>query len=434
MCEPLDTITVCQALNDSEVLCQPSGWAGEAIQDAINATMYAMRTLDKTLHFQVNPEPYYNTRLNATRMAYRSRHKVNEEFAERTIYFHTVIGILKKIVPIAVLLLVYVAYVHVKNYVSKDTYDNVYITNQFKTLDQKRCEVAGESLLPLKKYERNYLIDTTMSELSIPEDGLYRIGLCVLLLHLLVSFTCYLFDYILFWILAMVQKHADPRYDYTGKDSLQLVITGDGVITDLLHVFLKGFHPANLFGYTLDMHYCLPNPSPPSILLLLVIFLLYFILILTILLKAYILRFRNRVTAYVYPDREKARIVHLYNVVLNHRYRMPRILIQKAKVNFREKEMREQISVCHKMAAKVAPCRIFLYKQAHCLVCGSVEDQTFRDCQTERCQGVYCGECYDDINRVCPICHLASEYSDEEEYEDLEDDLQPYCRSSKIYV
>ena len=86
-------------------------------------------------------------------MAYRSRHKVNEEFAERTIYFHTVIGILKKIVPIAVLLLVYVAYVHVKNYVSKDTYDNVYITNQFKTLDQKRCEVAGESLLPLKKYE-----------------------------------------------------------------------------------------------------------------------------------------------------------------------------------------------------------------------------------------------------------------------------------------
>ena len=210
-----------------------------------------------------------------------------------------------------------------------------------------------------------------MSELSIPEDGLYRIGLCVLLLHLLVSFTCYLFDYILFWILAMVQKHADPRYDYTGKDSLQLVITGDGVITDLLHVFLKGFHPANLFGYTLDMHYCLPNPSPPSILLLLVIFLLYFILILTILLKAYILRFRNRVTAYVYPDREKARIgaslqpwfSTIATGCCGYSSRRPRSTSGR-------KRCAKQISVCHKMAAQVAPCRIFLYKQAHCLVCG----------------------------------------------------------------
>ncbi len=53
MCEPLDTITVCQALNDSDVLCAPSGWAGDAIKDAVNATVVAMRQLDRTLHFQV---------------------------------------------------------------------------------------------------------------------------------------------------------------------------------------------------------------------------------------------------------------------------------------------------------------------------------------------------------------------------------------------
>ena len=53
VCEPLDTITVCQALNDSDVLCAPAGWAGDAIKDAINATMTAMRQLDRTLHFQV---------------------------------------------------------------------------------------------------------------------------------------------------------------------------------------------------------------------------------------------------------------------------------------------------------------------------------------------------------------------------------------------
>lgn len=427
-------MTVCQSLNNSDNLCEPASWAGDAIYDAVNATQLAMRRLQRTLLFHVHPEPYYNVRFNATRTVYMVRKKVQEEFNKRTAYFEFIISILKKILPGAMLILVYVAYVHVKNYVSKDTYDNVYITPQFKSLDQKRSEVAGESLLPLKKYERNYLIDMTLSELSPPEEGLYRIGLLVLFLHLLLAFSCYFFDYILYWILAMILRHGDPRLDFTGKDSLEYVITGEGVIADLLHVFLKGFHPANLFGYTLDTHACLPRPTPPSIFILLVIFLFYFSLMLTVLLKAYILRFRNRITAYFYPDREKARIVHLYNVVLNHRYRMPKLLQQRAKINFREKAMREQISVCHKMAAKVAPCRVFVYKQAQCLVCGNAEDQTFRDCQTDRCQGSYCAECYEDLGHICPLCHQTSEYSDEEDYEELEDDLQPYTRSSKIYV
>ena len=433
ICEPLDRYTVCQSLNDSELLCHASGWAGEAVYDAINSTQMAMRRLQRTLQFEINPEPYLTTRINASKILYSVRRKVHDEFYGRTAYFHEVLAILMKIVPVAIILLIYVSYLHVKNYVSKDTYDNVYVTPQFKTLDQKRCEFAGESLLPLKKYERNYLIETTISELSPPEDGLYRIGLCVLCLHMLLAFTCYMFDYILYWILAMISKHGDPQYDFTGKDSLQLVVSGEGVITDLLHVFLKGFHPANLFGYTLDLHVCLPDPTPPSILLLLVIFLLYFALILSILLKAYILRFRNRITAYFYPEREKARVVHLYNVVLNQRFRMPKLLQLRAKVNHREKQTREQISVCHRLAAKVPLCRVFVYKQAHCLVCDCVEDQTFRDCQTEHCQGVYCGECFDDLSRLCPICHQA-DYSDDEDYEELEDDLQPYCRSSKIYV
>ena len=49
ICEPLSTSMVCQSLNDSETLCQPSQWAGDAIQDAINATHDAMRDLQHSL-------------------------------------------------------------------------------------------------------------------------------------------------------------------------------------------------------------------------------------------------------------------------------------------------------------------------------------------------------------------------------------------------
>ena len=309
----------------------------------------------------------------------------------------------------------------------------MYITAQFRGLDQKRSEVAGDNLLPLKRYERNYLVDTSSSDLSAPEDGLYRAGLCVLILHLGISFCCYMFDYILYWVLALVRKHGHPGFDVTGRESLDFVVTGEGVIVDLLNIFLKGFHPGHWFGFTAKNHACLPQPLAPSVLNLLVIFTMYFVLILTILLKAYILRFRNKVTGFFYPEREKARIVHLYNVILNQRSRMPHLLHQRVKINHREHSIQEQVSFCHQVSARCAPCRVFLYSSSRCLVCDTMEDQTFRDCETDKCQGVYCSECFEDLGRMCPLC-LQGDYSDDEEYEELEDDLQPYCRSSKIYL
>ena len=444
ICEPLNTISVCQSLNSSDTLCRPSRWAGEAIQEAINTTQSAMKKLKRALQFEVDSGPYYSTRTNASKVLYEVRKKVDNEFLARTEYFHLVIGILIKLTPIGLLLLVYVAYLHIKHYMSKDTYDNVYVTENFKALDQKRAEVAGDTLFPLKKCELNYLIDCTVSDLSPPEDGLFRIGLCVLVLHLMVSFTCYIFDYILYWVLALIERHSSPRFDVTGREALEQVVDGEGIIVELLDVFLQGFHPGTLYGFA-DSNQCLPRPIAPSIIHLLVIFIMYFILILTILLKAYLLRFRNKITGYFYPERQKARIVHLYNVLLNQRARFPRMLQQRAKHRHRERVLSQQVSLLHRLAARCAPCRVLLYQSSgsssSCLVCGAAEDQSFRDCDTDKCGGIYCAECFEDLHRVCPLCLQGmggngTGYSDEDDdnYEELEDDLQPYCRSSKIYL
>jgi hypothetical protein len=341
ICEDLDMVIVCARLNDSDTLCQPSNWAGEAIQEAINTTQSAMQHLETALQFHVSSEPYNSTRVRASKMIYEVQMHVQREFAAKTANFELAISIVLKIMPVAVLLLVYVAYNHVKLYLCSDTYDNTYVTQHFKLLDQKRSEVAGDNLLPLKRYERNYLIDTTSSELSPPEDGLYRIGLCVLTLHFLLSFMCYTFDYILYWILALIERYARPSFDASGRDSLNLVVSGEGVIADLLNVFIHGFHPGQGFGFPEDRE-CLAKPTTPSVLYLLVICFMYFGLLLTILLKAYILRFRNSITGFFYPERRKARTVHLYNVILNQRTRMPKMLHQRARLNYREQQITEQ--------------------------------------------------------------------------------------------
>ena len=407
----------------------------------MNTTKLAIARLHRTLHFDVKPDRYEYARVNASRYVYQIRKGVYAEFQGKTRHFRTIIDIAMKLIPISLFLLLYAAYDHVRRFVSRESYDNSYVTASFKRLDRKRSELAGaDSLLPLKKFERNILIDTTVSELTPLEEGLYRVGLAVYLIHLVLAVACYTFDYVLYWILAVVQAYGSPELDVTGRDSLELVVTGEGVVADLLQVFLKGFHPANLFGYTLDMKHCLPRPTAPSLTLLLVVFALYFVLLLTVLLKAYLLRVRNRLTAYFYGDREKGRVVQLYNVVASQRRRMPIILQQRARRNHRERIGREAISVLHKMAARIPPCRAFVYSRVRCLVCSCAEDQSFRDCCTERCPGVYCGECYDDLQRSCPLCQQSPEYDsngisvDTDDYEQMDGDLRPYSRSSKIYV
>jgi hypothetical protein len=42
ICEPLNVSQVCRGLNDTERLCEPSSWAGDMIQEAINRTQQAM--------------------------------------------------------------------------------------------------------------------------------------------------------------------------------------------------------------------------------------------------------------------------------------------------------------------------------------------------------------------------------------------------------
>ena len=206
---------------------------GEEIQQAINTTQTAMQRLKAELQFNVNQDIYNTARANASKSVYDIRRRINGEFEARTRRFEFVIFILKKLFPLAVLLLVYVSYLHVKFYLTVDSYDNNYITATFRQLDVTRAEVSGYPLLPLKRYERNALIDVTQCDLTSPEDGLYSIGLGLVFVHLLLSFACYMLDYILYWILNLIQDIGNPPVDTTGQAALEDIFDGHGAIVEI---------------------------------------------------------------------------------------------------------------------------------------------------------------------------------------------------------
>jgi len=413
ICEPLNTLMVCHSLNDSSALCQPSTWAGDAIQDAINSTRNAMNGLRQALQFRITSEPYHDARLNASAAVFRIRQSVLSEFRHHTAEFLLVIEVLCKLVPVAALLLVHASYKHVRMYLCADAYDNLYVGNSFRALDQKRCLVSGgSSLYPLKRYELKYLIDTSVWMLSVPERRLYLAGLCVFCLSLALTLSCFTFDFILYWVLALVGKHGRPGFDISGleeDEKLGLVVTGEGLIVQLLDIFLKAFHPNQWFGYSSAIHACLPEPRAPAVLTITAMLLCHLMLLWSVIWKARVFRIRNEVTGYFYPEREKDRTLQLYKVVLMQRAHLRTRLHKVARFNNRVTQNENEYSPIYQLVLRIpVSCRTWFGRSRTCLVCetskGYTSGQVFHKCTTVNCPGLYCKECILDLDEVCSLC------------------------------
>ena len=457
ICEPLDTVSVCHNLNDSESLCQPSRWAGEAIQDAINATQSAMNDLRAALQFYVSSEPYYNARVNASRLVFQIRRRVQDEFARHTAHFHGVVDVLKKLAPLGLVLMLHAAYTHLRRYLASDRYDNVYVTDGFRAIDARRAAMVagGRGILPLKPYERTSLIDISERRLAPSERRCNGSGLAVAALFALLAVACVVFDCVLYWLLALVERHGRPGFDATGSDSLDLVVDGDGVIVELLDVFLRGFHPGRWFSFSDDrQHTCLPQPRPPSAANLVALAVLQVVLVSVVVFRARLRRCRCRVAGYFYRDREKARLAHLYAVIVARRARLPRLLYPVVRSRYRETQLGVHGGLVHRVASRFLSlkcagrqccccrcCRACCCTSLECLICGarSGGGLAFQTCAGGVCRAAYCYHCFDDLDRICPLClqgaaDLRGGYydalNDEEDFcNSLDDELKSYCKT-----
>ena len=435
MCHPLDISSVCLNLNNTkESACEPAGWAGTAIQRAINTTQHALKNFKELFGFGLNLDDYLEKQAELSQQNHDITLKVEQEFTSRLDNFALIIDILKKVLSFGLLLLIFQSYRYLKNYLARDTYDNWYLTRRFKSIDKKRMEAQGEGLLPLKKQEINSLVDVTMCGLSPMENDLYRKGLLLVTVHFLLGILCILFDTMLYWLMEMVRKHGDVEPEFSTSPGVQIIVNGNSAVAEFIQLFLDGFHARPLLRMT-HHKVCLPNPHQLDSVTLLVLGALYFIAFLLVILQAYGLRLRHKIIAYYYPQRERARTVYLYNMLVYRRSLMYRHLRRRIKARFKEQQVLQYISCLHCLARKIACFRIFTKWQGrlHCWGCNTPEDETFHQCVTDQCPGLYCEECYEIIERVCPLCQENSELCDD--FEDLNAaEMRPYSISNRVYV
>ena len=450
ICEPLSTSVVCQSLNDSETLCQPSKWAGDAIQDAINATQGAMRDLQRSLQARraagASPPGRHDS---ASGLATSTGDEVPSGAED----FRLTLAVIAQLVyVVGALLLVSAAHSHLDRYVGSDTYDNCYVTGHFRSLDERYCKAAGAApLLPLRAHERPYVADMGAWTLAMFERHAAWRGSAVFVLQLLISVAVTGFDGLVYWVLVVVTTHAvadssDPDFSLPAHG---------GIVDELMAAFVdSGLRPEGPWPPSrsiADPTVCLPSPNRPSILALLPLAVLHVVLAVGgVVLAARCRRMRARISGYYYPERSAERAVYLYGVMTSRRRRVPRLLRAVARSRARRNH---RAVAAPPSVARLPACWGRSTLARSCLVCQGSAGQLIgcrrpssSRCGTETgcCTAVYCVECWEDLGRLCAVCQCPSSTSTSSQLHDLEaavelldadnDQLQMHCATSWRFI
>ncbi|XP_013397042.1 DC-STAMP domain-containing protein 2 [Lingula anatina] len=368
-------------------------------------TPHIPEEIKKQFEFSAELSASFGLSTNSSKDPQEVERAIKSELKRATDYAAQFSTLLTKLMSFAVLLLFFQSYWYLKQYLQNDKFDNLYITKGFKALDEKRKQKQSrEIILPLKKKEAKYLIDTTAICLSPAEKWKFAQGLVLLLVHCLLAGIIQFFDFALFWLLSKIQKHGRVDFDIGFPYNLTSKISGEGAVANgLKEEWPTTDTSRNTSFINISTAECLPNPSPPNYNVLYGILAIYTFALFITLLQAYGLRLRHKIVAFFYPERERARVVILYNKLLKKRQSLRAVFRQKLKGENEPDLSKKNIKVMQVLAEKV-PCLKRLAHKKYCLSCDTLCDDTCTICDTPHCTGVYCPECYGDLDYCCPLC------------------------------
>ncbi|XP_057196736.1 E3 ubiquitin-protein ligase DCST1 [Triplophysa rosa] len=201
------------------------------------------------------------------------------------------------------------AFGYVRQFSRDICFDNVYITTYFRQIDARRTRAGKRHLLPLKKAERESLINPW--SLSIHPSELMPVIVGFLQVVSLALFVCGLLavDGILYNIFDLIRRHTFTQYSVTSVRQADIVIGGDSMLARLLRKTIGAFNTSsNLDVQTSNLH-CLPQPHALNQSDYLWIFIPLLLMGVMCCLQVYTNRLR-RVIAAFYCPKASGRIAH----------------------------------------------------------------------------------------------------------------------------
>ena len=303
-------------------------------------------------------------------------------------------------------------------YLTRDDYDNHYISQDFKDVDEERKRLDHELALPLTRKERGKYIELTSIKLIKSEKIRIARTMVFLFISSMQILSIIAMDYSLFWLLATIRYHGLKQAGVQSPEFVTLGVEGSGILADLYQGIIKSFQPIT-DEFRIDLLPCLPNPVFPDFSKYLQISIIIFICWIFAVIEPYGLRARQTVMRAYYPERAKERAVWLYSEILLKRTSFIKFARRKLREKVTKNVPKQEFGLMDMIRAKTNQfwlCRKIFGRRKlnNCMLCGiklrKVDDSV--KCINPSCSGIYCAECFYELKNTCSLCMEPIEYDD----------------------
>ncbi|XP_049303976.1 protein sneaky isoform X5 [Bactrocera dorsalis] len=334
---------------------------------------------------------------------------VVDEFNAKKKTFDVIMHITNTILSLLVFKVAVAAVVYHKKYLSNIDFDNIYVTDYFRQVDDRRKRNKKPTILPLTKFEKNDVVDLERTCYRTEnESKIIFFYFLQFSLEILTACFFLILDHVIITLLNIIRFNSFITYTQEGEHIINFQVKGSGLMARLLQRTLKNFNIHEQISTYLTNEYCLPNAHIMPKRFYLKLAATNVIIIVLIYKCYYFMRMRRIICSYFYHKREKQRILYLYNSLLRKRKTVREVMRRTAESNVHKRRIRRRINLLLFLRLKW-PNYCSWYKfcaaaRLKCLICDGLEDNNFIICKNPKCQMGYCYECWRDLGVLCISC------------------------------
>ncbi|XP_031582790.1 E3 ubiquitin-protein ligase DCST1 isoform X2 [Oreochromis aureus] len=244
---------------------------------------------------------------------------VKTSFQKLTSTTGRVLNILQILLSLTFITIFTQAFGYLGQYKRDICFDNVYITTYFRQIDARRRKAGKRCLLPLRKSEKNKLINPCSLKIYPEEVKQVMTGVFQVLMVFLLSVILLTVDFSLSHVLDIISRHTLTHFNITSSHQVDIRVGGDTMMARLLRTSISAFNSSSTLNIQSDNQECMSPASTLSAEVYVRCVCCVLLVALFSCLQVYTNRLRRVIAAFYNPKREKTRILFLYNLHIHGR-------------------------------------------------------------------------------------------------------------------
>lgn len=410
ICVVLDISAICKVLTVGEyVVCTPLRFFSDLAGKTTSGIKEAVSSITNFFYFDFDGDFDLNGNINSSKSAAQIVSEVKADILSQLAKFSQAASIFGNILTLTLLVLIIKSAIYLRKFLSKDSYDNFYITSSFKHFDLECGAQGGTTVLPLKRGERSKYVDTRSPFLVKQEIIHFKQGFGKVIIHLLIATIIIVFDYTLYFVLSLIDRYGNLNINIGGNNKLEVSVDGTGFIAAFLRTFLNAIDLNSDFGVEFNLTTCIPMASKPDENNIYVFSFLYFFAFIFVIFQAYGLRMRRKIATFFYSERDEQRNQFLHEKIRHKRKSFFGWMRQHILSRNKQFHIENRITFRGWIQYKYPLCaRVFSFclpSNRKCLSCEVEYDGEIRFTVCPVCRSNYCEECFiRDMKNNCLLC------------------------------